>query len=343
MFNPQTFEQVLRCMRWILSALLAIICQISFAKKIPPTPRITPEQQKKVVLAFLDTLDHYYIFQDTAMLLQQNLSREPIFRNKFYRPYSIPEFTQELNNMIHVFSHDLRLGVRFAPEFTNSNLKSNTQQTPHSESTEPQPVVCLGYPIELSFASPQIAVLTINEFKDDSSFYQLTDSFFNELKNTQALIIDLRQCHQGSIPAVNYVLSYVLQAESPLCSVFRLEKRKMIEDRYFTADKVNGTRYNIAPIYVITGRKTGSAAERFCYELQTFKRATVVGVQTTGSSEFVKDFNLGMGITASIPLAFSKHPRTGTSWEGIGIKPDIVVKEDSAMDKSIELAKSSKQ
>jgi tetratricopeptide (TPR) repeat protein len=50
-------------------------------------------------------------------------------------------------------------------------------------------------------------------------------------------------------------------------------------------------------------------------------------------------FPAGNGLAVFIPTGRAINPITKTNWEGVGVKPDIEVPADDALDKALELAK----
>jgi len=47
---------------------------------------------------------------------------------------------------------------------------------------------------------------------------------------------------------------------------------------------------------------------------------------------------MGNGYAAFIPVGRTFDPDTGESWEGTGVKPDVAVPADKALDEALKLA-----
>ena len=47
---------------------------------------------------------------------------------------------------------------------------------------------------------------------------------------------------------------------------------------------------------------------------------------------------MGKGYAAFIPVGRTFDPDTGESWEGTGVKPDVAVPADKALDEALKLA-----
>jgi C-terminal processing protease CtpA/Prc len=85
------------------------------------------------------------------------------------------------------------------------------------------------------------------------------------------------------------------------------------------------------PVYVLTSARTGSGGEECAYDFQTQKRGTLVGETTAGAANLPRPFSLGYGIVVRIPAGRSINPITKTSWERVGVKPDIPVPAAQAL------------
>jgi C-terminal peptidase prc len=96
------------------------------------------------------------------------------------------------------------------------------------------------------------------------------------------------------------------------------------------------------PLVVLTGRQTQSAAECFAVGLQLFDRATIVGLPTAGNTETLPYRRLAGGAEVAI-AEWAYYLPDGTSIEGIGLQPDLVVEgfwwvEDPGEDPQIQAA-----
>jgi hypothetical protein len=85
------------------------------------------------------------------------------------------------------------------------------------------------------------------------------------------------------------------------------------------------------PLWVLTSRGTGSAAEAFSFVLQNLGRATIVGERTGGAGHMVQMLPLVDGFVAGLSITRVSDPRTGREWEGVGVQPDIAVAPEQAL------------
>ena len=151
------------------------------------------------------------------------------------------------------------------------------------------------------------------------------------VSGTYALIIDLRQNGGGSVEGVVFWCSYLF-GDKPvhLNDIFHADTG---ETRQFWAlPYVPGTRYTDKPVYVLSGRRTFSGGEDFCYTLQALGRATVIGERTGGGAHPTRPFPISPAVHIAVPFARSINPVTGTNWQGTGVVPDVAVPEEQAYD-----------
>jgi hypothetical protein len=92
------------------------------------------------------------------------------------------------------------------------------------------------------------------------------------------------------------------------------------------------------PVFVLASPGTFSGGEELTYDLQVFKRALVVGEVTGGGANPGGPVPLGHQFFVNMPGAQAVNPVTGTSWEGVGVKPDIQVPAAAALSRAHALA-----
>ena len=103
------------------------------------------------------------------------------------------------------------------------------------------------------------------------------------IAHTRALIVDLRHNVGGDPATVALACSYLFDQRTHLNSIYQREGDRT--DQYWSLDWVPGRRFGQhKPVYVLTSSRTFSAAEEFAYNLQSHRRATLVGRATRGGA-----------------------------------------------------------
>ena len=69
------------------------------------------------------------------------------------------------------------------------------------------------------------------------------------------------------------------------------------------------------PLWVLTSRGTGSAAEGFSFVLKNLGRATLVGDRTAGAGHMVQFYGLPQDFVVGASITRVSDARTGREWE----------------------------
>ncbi|WP_414829772.1 S41 family peptidase [Alteromonas sp. H39] len=163
----------------------------------------------------------------------------------------------------------------------------------------------------------------------------LADAAVTLVKDSDVIIIDLRENGGGSPDMVRFLSSFLLEARTHLNSFYDRESDNMTE--FWTMDDVPSWLAN-TPLYILTSQNTFSAAEEFAYNLKHLKRATLIGEVTRGGANPWRYFTTSDNFEVGIPTAMAVNPITKTNWEGKGVIPHIVVSASNAKTRAYEEA-----
>jgi C-terminal processing protease CtpA/Prc len=94
---------------------------------------------------------------------------------------------------------------------------------------------------------------------------------------------------------------------------------------------VPGKRFVKKPVYVLTSKRTFSAAEECTYNLKNLNRATIVGETTGGGAHPGGAERIADHFLVFVPSGRAINPISKTNWEGTGVKPDIETPGDLAL------------
>jgi C-terminal processing protease CtpA/Prc len=153
----------------------------------------------------------------------------------------------------------------------------------------------------------------------------------NFLANTDALIIDLRRNGGGDPAMVALISSYLFDAQPVHLNdlYFRPDDSTR---QWWTLPYVPGKRYGAKKeVYVLTSKRTFSAAEEFTYNLKCLKRAKIVGETTGGGAHPGGGRRINEHFAIWVPSGRAINPITKTNWEGTGVTPDVDVPQDQSL------------
>jgi C-terminal processing protease CtpA/Prc len=149
------------------------------------------------------------------------------------------------------------------------------------------------------------------------------------MAGTDALILDLRRNGGGSPVSVAYLMSHFFPPGDMRHLIDVYDRPTDTTRQIWTVPTV-AQRYD-KPVYVLTSARTFSGGEDCAYDFQVHKRGTLVGETTGGGSNPVGRYSAGHGIVVAIPTARTTNVVTKTSWDHVGVKPDIAVPAAQAL------------
>jgi C-terminal processing protease CtpA/Prc len=175
-----------------------------------------------------------------------------------------------------------------------------------------------------------IGYLKFNGFQEPSDMERPVKAAFEFLADTDALIIDLRQNGGGSPEGVRLICSYLFDDKPVhLNDLYFREGNSTTE--FWTLKKVAGKRYLNKDVYLLIGKRTGSGAEEFAYDLKNLHRATLFGENTWGGANPGGMARLNDHFGVFIPVGRAINPYTKTNWEGTGVDPDVRIDPADAL------------
>ena len=150
------------------------------------------------------------------------------------------------------------------------------------------------------------------------------------LANSDAVIVDLRECPGGAPDTVSFLASYFFGPDRR--ELFTRYDRPSGETRVeYTFEDLPGKRLPATDLWIVVSPRTASAGESFAYLLQQFGRATVVGERTAGAGHNNAMLPIGEDLVLSVSVGRPIHPKTGKGWEGEGVQPDLASPPASAL------------
>jgi hypothetical protein len=242
---------------------------------------------------------------------------------------SAQAFSEALAKDLREFSGDLHFGARLDERFRE---RSNANDIPSSTEMDQvrDETLRRGYEIEKVERLPgNVGYIELRGFGPTEFVGPAYTAAMSLMAGTEALILDLRRNGGGSPASVAYLMSHFF----PLGDMRHLNDlyiRPTNETLQFWTVPTVAPRYN-KPVYVLTSARTFSGGEECAYDFQTQKRATLVGETTGGGANPVRPFSVGHGIVVAIPTGRAINPITKTSWEHVGVKPDIAVPAAQAL------------
>ncbi|MFO0829275.1 MAG: S41 family peptidase [Phycisphaerales bacterium] len=183
-----------------------------------------------------------------------------------------------------------------------------------------------------------IGVLRFDGFVPEPEAMKVLDAAFAFLARCDALVLDIRANGGGSPEMLDHIAGYLF--DKPVLLNRMIDRNGSVVGEGYSDESVPGQRFAAdLPVFVVTSSRTFSCAEEFAYDLQALKRATIVGETTGGGAHPVKPVMLDDRMVVIMPYMRANNPITQTNWEGVGVKSDVEVPAEQALERAIELAR----
>ena len=318
--------------RWkasVIAALLAVSAMLTPGVRAQTEDKkIDAAGQAQAIDSIAVELNRTYVFPDVAKKMVK-LMRDQ-YKKKAYAPItSTREFAQKLTEDLQSVSHDRHLSVDYLTDEDLRMMSDTTGQTATAQELNQERKNNFGFR-EIRMLPGNVGYLRFDGFSNANEAGATAVAAMNFFANADAIIFDVRQNGGGSPKMIQLLCNYLFERPTHLNDFYI--RRSDRTEQFWTQPQVTGTRLTKADVFVLTSRRTFSAAEEFTYDLKSLKRATVVGDTTGGGAHPVDGFFWpDVHLSATIPFGRAVNPITKTNWEGTGVKPDVEVSADQAL------------
>jgi len=292
--------------------------------------QVTASERSAILDSALQKLTDSYVYPEMAKKMVDAV-RSRIARKEYDAITSGRTLANTLADHLREVSHDKHLRVLFSYEPLPSGQGNNPELARlQSEFNN------FGF-ARVERLPGNVGYLDLRGFSSDAEVREIAAGAMNVLANTRALIVDLRQNGGGSPFTVAFLSSYLFAGRVHLNDLYwRVPNRT---DSFYTEAEVPGRRFGPdKPVYVLTSNRTFSAAEEFTYNLQSLKRATIVGEITGGGAHPGGPQRINDHFAIWIPTGRAINPITKKNWEGTGVVPDVAVAPTLALKTAYLLA-----
>jgi hypothetical protein len=296
------------------------IRQRMLPETLPELKELTPETLKRTIAGIQKAIKENYVFPEQTEDLCRTL--ETHHANNDYDQITDPrifceQLTQHLRNVVND-KHIQVMLPKDIPGIISRPMKKSGERNKEAHLDLDK----------VEILPDNIGYVNINMFNLLCDSRDRLEGAMQFVKNTDALIIDLRKCRGGSADSVNFLLSYFFDSKTPITllkTYFRPENKTMLSQTTQTPFKY------IKPVYALTSGFTFSAGEHFAFALKVHKKAILVGTHTGGGAHPVAIIGLDTGIVFKVPIGRTYDPKTNEDWEGTGVTPDINCSEVDAL------------
>jgi C-terminal processing protease CtpA/Prc len=318
----------------LFSVLLTTVLFSSVAQS--KSIELNEGQRKEVVEGISKIIIENYVFPKVAQK-NANFIQEQFKSGKYNEIIDAVKFAKQLTIDLQKINHDKHMVVRVKkPQKSQPEQKQSSN--PYLEYLKQEQKENYGFK-KIEILEGNVGYIDFRYFSGFDSAKETVDGVLKVIKNTDAVIFDLRKNDGGSPELVQYICSYFFGEKTHLNSLYWRKGNRTQE--FWTLDELPSERMPDVPLFVLTSKYTFSGAEEFAYNFKTRKRATIVGESTGGGANPGGPIEINELFSINVPTGRAINPITQTNWEGTGVLPNIKTSSTNAFDKAYLLAKSS--
>ena len=323
-------------------------------------PAVTPfvkANAEEAVRELATKLEEDFVFPDKgkayATMLRANLAA-----GKYARFANAKDFADAVTDDLQAVHKDGHLRVHLVPTERRAAMQGATEQAPPERRGPPATLNAIS---KSGWLADGVAYVRFEGFPGTDATMTALRAFLDEHKDARTLIIDARSHRGGGLDEMDMLFPQLFSEETVLVD---MDTRRSVDERngdpddnrptlrkvnapgdvvrreHFVIPAAQATGLRNAKVYLLTGKKTASAGEHLSLSLKRTKRATLIGETTAGAGHYGGILTLDDALTyaAFIPVGRTFDPDTGEGWEGVGVKPDVEVPADQALDEALRLA-----
>jgi retinol-binding protein 3 len=315
------------------ATLLAVTCLITAPLLHAQSANLDQATRRAIIEGALKQIADGYIFSEKAPDIAREIHKRE--QDGAYDTASGEEFARRLTKDLQSAGHDLHFEIDYSsavlpPEPTTSAAPTRQERFAAGKDDN------YGFR-KIEILEGNVGYIAFDAFYRAEAMGDTLATAMDFVAQTDALILDLRDNDGGRADAVALLVSYFVEGNpQELVGIYWKPLSKTVES--FTSPSVKGKKYLDRNVYLLTSKDTVSAAEAFSYNMKSLKLATLVGEVTAGAANPGSMKRIDEHFSLFLPTGRAVDPSTGKNWEGVGVKPDVVVSAADSLRKAQILA-----
>jgi len=317
-----------------IAAAALLFSTLSFAQQLPGGAHqadmtVDAAQRQVVIDGVIRELRTSYVFPEQAKKIELAL-RQQQKRGAYDAITSAEKLSKTISQHMQAVNNDKHLNIFYSaapiPE-RDKDMKPTAEQM----AAELAEMKAQNFGIERVERLPfNIGYFALNGFMPAREVANSMAAAMTLVANTDALIIDLRKNGGGDANTVTLLASYFLDERTHMTDIY--DRPTDRTDQMWSSDTVAGAHYGQKKdVYILTSKRTFSAAEDFSFAMKNLKRVTIVGETTGGGAHPGGVARLSEHFAMFVPSGRSMNPKTKLDWEVVGVAPDVMTNADDAM------------
>ncbi len=297
--------------------------------------QMNPNQKLQLLEKIRSEVAQRYVFPDVGYRVSCELA-QLWSHGHFPHDDGAHQFAEKVTAELRRLCDDSHIRVRYAKE---AHIEAAAEEVVREQNDRRAHCEEMAFGIERVERLPSnIGYVDIREFVELSLAAPAVSAAMTLVAKTKALILDLRNCVGGDPITVAWLASYLFDRRTQLSTFMLRDESK--SEQFWTSEGVPGPKFGGAkPVYVLTANFTFSGAEQLAYDLQGCRRAKIVGEVTGGGAHACNLYWLDPHFNLLLPECRPVNPVTGSNWEKVGVKPDVLTTQAAAFDEAVRLAR----
>lgn len=319
----------------ILKISLFLLLSLVFSAVLRAQDGELSEKFKEETIERLsEMMNERYVFPEVAEKTSAHLQKQ-LKAGHFKEFKDVSSFAEALTESVQYINKDKHMRIRPNPPYKAPENSPERMIEERLDMINRSRTMTAGF-FKAEKMEGNVGYLDLRGFASVQRGAPVADNYMKLLSTSDAIIIDLRQNGGGDPEMVQYLCSFFFEERVHLNSLYWRQGDRTTD--FWTLDKVNGEKMPEVPLFVLTSNRTFSAAEEFSYNMQSRKRATLIGQTTGGGANPGQMVRINKELGVFIPTGRAINPITKTNWEGVGVIPEVKVSPEETLEKAHELA-----
>lgn len=301
---------------------------------------LTPPQRAQAIEDIAAAFEKIYVFPYIGNAVARDL-RTRLRHGEYDQVSDSRALAELLSAQIDAICHDAHTSVAYMEE---DQLAVAPARDPEAPKRRAEVRLAKARADNFGFARPErldgnVAYIKFDGFYSADLAAPTIAHIMSEAASASAVIFDVRDNGGGSPEIIALLASYLFD-DQPVHLYDRSDRHDGTSVAAWTNPAVAGARLGSSkPVFVLTSKRTFSAAENFAYTLQQLKRAQVVGEQTGGGAHGAFGRPVTAHLVPMIATVRTINAVSGTDWDRTGVVPDTPARDGDALNVALQLAR----
>jgi len=314
----------------IIPGLAMLLFAMLAAGAAVPAQTLNADEKKAAVQAIAKAFEADYVYPERGLKMAELLRRNAA-AGKYDSLAGGRELAREMTRDLFSICADRHAVVAYLPERILKRKNGDPAKLA-AEELQAARRDNFGFQ-EARVLDGNVGYLKLSSFDGSAEAFTAAAAAMQFLCHCEALVLDVRFNPGGDAAMVQFLASYFLEGAPVLLDELHYRRNGRVE-QLWSLPFVPGNKLAGTDLYILVDAYTFSSAEGLAYDLQSLRKAVIVGEPSVGGAHAVETQTVLDSYLLFMPVAFSKNPVTGTNFQGKGVQPDVKISGENAVQKT---------